>query len=385
MATELARQVKFTLNKHPNADKLSIATIDGMDWQCVTQTEQWGDVREGIYIAIDALLDVSLPSFDFLKDKATKKLSNGRPAHKLKTIRLRGALSHGLLIPVPESLPGMLPGETGVEIAPLGGHWGTWTEALGIERYEPPIPSNMSGDMIRCPGAFQSYTHIENAKNFPDVFAEGDPVRVTEKIHGTNFRVALVVDGMVTDGVATPTYMVGTHNTARDPKGTNAYSLAAAKFLPEDKVRALVQNDNGSWPMTEHYIIFAELFGSGIQDLTYGCEANVQQVRIIDVLVDGRYQGREVIEKVAEVLGLQTVPVLYRGPFNKESVQALRDGASTLPGAKHVREGVVVTSEPETRVDFYQGQQLASGFQGRKILKYISDAYLERKDAKDGH
>ena len=364
---ELARQVKFTLNKHPNADKLSIATIDGMDWCCVTQTEQWGDVREGIYIAIDALLDVSLPSFDFLKDKASKKLSNGRPAHKLKTIRLRGALSQGLLIPVP------------AQDKPEGQ---TWTEALGIERYEPPIPSNMSGDQIRCPGAFQSYTYIENAKNFPDVFAEGDLVRITEKIHGSSWRVGLIFDGLVNE-TGTPTYMVGSHNTARDPKGTNIYSLMATKCAPEDKVRALVQNANGSWPMAEHYIIFAELFGSGVQDLTYGCDANVQQVRIFDVLVDGRYQGREVIEKVAEVLGLQTVPVLYRGPFNKDAVKAFRDGASTLPGAKHVREGVVVTSEPEQRVDY--NPESTSSFQGRKILKYISDAYLVRKDAKDGH
>ena len=52
----------------------------------------------------------------------------------------------------------------------------------------------------------------------------------------------------------------------------------------------------------------------------------------------------------------------------------LRDGKSTLPGATHCREGVVVTIEPETRIGQHRG-----------ILKFISDEYLLRKGEKDGH
>jgi RNA ligase (TIGR02306 family) len=369
--TELARLVSFTLHKHPNADRLSIAKIDGTDWQCVTATDQWHGATSGqaVYIAIDALLDPTRPYFDFLKDKATKKFADGRPGHRLKTVRLRGALSQGMIIPVPDD-----------EAAKLGDfpHNIDWTAALGIERYEPPIPAELRGDMVREPGAFARYTKIENAKNFPDLFAEGETVRVTEKIHGTNFRVGLVFDG--TDGG--PRYMVGTHGTARDPNGTNLYSMMARKFLPEAGFRAAIAKvgPEGACWFKEHCIVFAEIYGHKVQDLHYGCKANEQQVRVFDVLVDHQYQSWESVQYVARLLGLETAPLLHEGPFEKEKVLALRDGASTLPDTTHVREGVVVTAMPEARVD-----DPATGFQGRKILKYISDAYLERKDARDGH
>lgn len=351
----LARHVTFTLHPHANADTLSIARIDGTEWQCVVRTSDWSSAPylAGIYLALDSLCDVAQPWFAFLRP--SKAFPDGRPGHRVRTVRLRGALSQGLVIPCPP------------QCAQLVGDDLAW--ALGVERYEPPIPVGMAGDQIRCPAAFAAFTKIENAKNFPAMFAEGEPVVVTEKIHGTNFRV-----GLVGDGGEGRTYIVGSHATARATDGTNLYSDTARAVMPEDTFRRAA----AAIAPGRDVIVYGEIFGHKVQDLAYGCKANERRVRLFGVSVDGVYQPWGTVAAVAEHFGIETVPVLYRGPFERGIVEHLRDGESTIPGANHVREGVVVTAHPERHI-------VSDEYNGRAILKYISDAYLLRSGEKDGH
>jgi len=421
----LARIAKFTIHPHPNADALSLAKIQGTGWQVVIKTTDWvgsphrlqeqtsdgQDVYEGIYIALDSLLDVSIPEFSFLSPKATKTFPDGRKGHRLKTVRLRGQVSQGLVIPVPESVRFLMltvPPETikarflvppevrhllnpipdqellaaaAPALALIGGDITEADlenlyicEALKIERYEPPIPVDLRGEMVRSPGSFVHYTDIEDAKNHPTWFTEGEQVRATEKIHGTNFRV-----GMVFDGKEDPEYILGSHTTAKKQVpdgGTTLYAIMADKHFPKPAMEKVVKE---FFPFNEHFVIMGEVYGNKVQDLNYGCDKNVRKVRIYDVVIDHTYQPWETVQKVATLFDVETVPLLYRGPFNAQAVLELRDGKSTVPGASHVREGCVVTAEPEARVVDEDGSTY------RKILKYISDEYLCRSGEKDGH
>lgn len=337
-----AKIVEFDLVPHENADLLSIALIRGSGWQCVVKTSDMLDKSLGLYIPIDAEVPVSNSMFSFL-DKGA-----GKP-FRIKTIRLRGSLSQGLLLPAPEG-------------AKLGDDL---TEALGVTRWEPAIPTCLAGDMVREPGNFQKYTSIENYKNYPHIFQDGDLVRITEKIHGTNCRYGFVNDGSVS-GLK---YFVGTHKTARDKDGTNLYSKIGRELQIEEKLTGMMNKN-----IMHHFIIYGEIYGSSVQDLNYGCAKNEQQFRIFDVCVDHQYQSWSVVQEVAVRLGVETVPLLHIGPFSLEKALALRDGRTTLGGG-HVREGIVVTAEPET----------SHSEIGRKIIKFISDDYLLRKNATDGH
>lgn len=401
----LARICQFVLKPHTNADTLSLAMIQGTGWQCVVRTADWVGspyqlkettpdgqaLYEGVYISLDALLDPGVPEFAFLKDKATKKFPDGRPGHRVKTIKLRGMISQGLVIPlgtmaylaywvkepredVRASLTEMFKDQVTEDTS--------WTDlqsmylcrALKIERYEPPIPVDLRGEMVRSPASFVHYTDIENAKNHPAWFTEGEQIRVTEKIHGTNFRV-----GMVFDGKDTPEYILGSHTTAKKQVpdgGTTLYAVMADKHFPKPAMEKVVRD---FFPFTEHFVIMGEVYGNKVQDLDYGCAKNVREVRIYDVVIDHTYQPFETVQKVADLFGVKTVPVLYRGPFNAQTVLGLRDGKTTLPGGTHVREGCVVTAEPEARVVDEDGSTY------RKILKYVSDEYLCRSGEKDGH
>jgi hypothetical protein len=72
-----------------------------------------------------------------------------------------------------------------------------------------------------------------------------------------------------------------------------------------------------------------------------------------------------------------TVPVLYRGPFSLQKMKELADGNSTLTGADHIREGVVVKPVKERTHPKV----------GRLALKYIGIQYSLSKhqdmDTKD--
>jgi RNA ligase (TIGR02306 family) len=77
----------FKLEKHPNADSLSIARIDVADWQCIVKTEEFENENLAVYIPLDAIADKEHPLLNFLDGK------------RVKTCRLRGELSQGVLLP----------------------------------------------------------------------------------------------------------------------------------------------------------------------------------------------------------------------------------------------------------------------------------------------
>ncbi len=75
----------------------------------------------------------------------------------------------------------------------------------------------------------------------------------------------------------------------------------------------------------------------------------------------------ELIDPVPYV-PLNRVPLMFVGPYDKATIQASIDGPSTVPGANHVREGIVIKPLHERH---------AHGL-GRVILKLVSNAFLEK-------
>ena len=63
------------------------------------------------------------------------------------------------------------------------------------------------------------------------------------------------------------------------------------------------------------------------------------------------------------------VPIIYKGPWKPE-LRSLAEGPSTVPGANHVREGIVIKPVIE-RWD----ERI-----GRVILKLHGEGYLTRKE-----
>jgi len=151
---------------HPNADALDIAEVLG--WQVVTGKGQHAEDDKVVYFPPDTVLPIDVSE----RFGVTKYLSKGR----IRAARLRGEPSFGLVVQPDDSNWQM-----GENVA----------DHYGATRYEPPLRPS-AGDSAPNHPLFWAYTDIENMRNFPTVFEPGEPVVITEKIHGTNCRVGVI-------------------------------------------------------------------------------------------------------------------------------------------------------------------------------------------------
>ena len=106
------------------ADLIELSVVDG--WKCVTKKGEFAVGSLAIYCEIDSFLPVR-EEFEFLR-KSSLKTMDDREGFRLRTVKLRGQISQGLLLR-PEILG--RPYQLGEDVS----------DELGIVKYEPPIPA----------------------------------------------------------------------------------------------------------------------------------------------------------------------------------------------------------------------------------------------------
>lgn len=313
-----------TVIPHENAERLEIVPVNG--WQAVVKKGQFAPGDKAIYIEPDYTVPTARPEFSFLAKE-------GRERHRLKAVRLRGALSFGLLIPVPAEL-----GER-----PIGANV---MADLGIERYEPPVKLANSDELPaeQHPNVYSSKFDVENFKKYAAMFSSGEPVIVTEKIHGANARY-LSLDGL---------FYIGSRTQWLKPDVDHPWKRAA---VSDPRIQTWCEAHPG-------VVLYGEVYGS-VQSLRYGRNPGQVSFAAFAALSNGEWVN------TADLLNdpsLPVVPLLYRGPFS-ESVFDLAEQDSAVAGAEpgHMREGIVIVPEIERR-----DPEL-----GRVILKYVSNRYWE--------
>ncbi|MGA1047547.1 MAG: RNA ligase (ATP), partial [Minisyncoccia bacterium] len=81
------------------ADKICAYRIGG--WWVVDAVNKYSVGDLAVYYEIDSFLPIK-PEFEFLRKNSYKKMPNGDEGYRLKTIKLRGQLSQGLLTKIPD-------------------------------------------------------------------------------------------------------------------------------------------------------------------------------------------------------------------------------------------------------------------------------------------
>lgn len=376
MATFEAKVYRLTIEEHPNADALELAVIG--DYRAIVRKGQFKTGDLGVYIVEGSIVPKwILQSMDLWDDATDKGRLAGPNGDRVKSIKLRGILSTGLIYPVDSGT------DTGGPFITIGGEDGVGsllpvTEGqdvageLCIEKYSPPIPVHMAGEVFNAHGMTLKYD-IENVQKFPDVLTEGEDVIMTEKIHGTwlclgyhpNAPHHIVTSkGLSSQGLAFKLNEANANNLyIRALNGTAPYEDGSGGTVL-DRAHELFGYE------TPFYIL-GEAFGP-VQDLKYG--ADKPQFRIFDIYVGeperGRYVNAEELQSYCTALGVQMVPIIYTGPFSKEKMKEVTTGKETVSGQHlHIREGVVVKPTKERHhVDL-----------GRVVLKSVSEQYLLRK------
>lgn len=88
------------------ADRIELAHVLG--WQCVVNKGQFKPMDSAVYFEIDSFLPIR-PEFEFLRQSSYKKTDIMGEGFKLRTMRFKGQISQGLLLPItqfPEIPPG---------------------------------------------------------------------------------------------------------------------------------------------------------------------------------------------------------------------------------------------------------------------------------------
>jgi tRNA-binding EMAP/Myf-like protein len=377
---------------HPNADRLELAQIDG--WQCVIQKAAYKPGDMAVYIPIDSVLPSQIEEKLFGAD-AKIKLSKSR----VRTIKIRGAISQGMLASCSD-----------LGVPEVEGY--DCTAMLGISKYEPPEPpanmrsgANSVSKKKKNPN-FKEYGGLDNFKHHNTLFQNGEPVVITEKIHGTNFRCGLVPVEVNTlekkvkkfFGLLDPyEFVYGSNKVQLQDKSplSAPWYIKALMWVRRHVGGNVFKQYTGFYESrgvgnvyaeaVEKYdlrnkfapgeVVYGEIYGDGIQKhYSYGCQPGEHKFVVFDLMRNGEYIDHAELILWCKEKGLDIVPVLYEGPYNEAVSKELTKGNSVMVPSQKVREGVVIRSEKETKCHI-----------GRKVLKLISDEYLLKEDNTDFH
>ncbi|MFE9021550.1 RNA ligase (ATP) [Streptomyces sp. NPDC007808] len=339
----------LTVHEHPNADALELAQV-GL-YRAVVAKGAYRTGDAAVYIPEQSVLPAGL-----IEELGLTGRLAGSGADRVKAVRLRGELSQGIVCR-PKAL-----GDVDLALAAAQGT--DFAEVLGITKWVPPIPPTMSGDVESAPDLLP-WVDIENIQRYPDIFAPGEPVVLTEKLHGSACLLTYAAD----EGrVYVSSKGFGSKSLALREDPRNLYWRAVRGHGVAEAAARLAERLGA-----RRVGVFGEVYGAGVQDLTYGADGRRETLGYAAFDVSAEIDGRVRWLDPAEVLEgeLPLVPRLFEGPYDIDRVLEVATGRETVSGRElHLREGVVIRPAVE-RYSAVTG--------GRAIAKAISPAYLTRK------
>lgn len=343
-------------------DRIGVINLSGND--VIVRKDQYNEGDMGLYIYVDSVLPQEI-----IDHYELTRLKNGR----VKAMKMSGITSKGLFLPL-----------TYPEIRKDAPEFTNLAAELNILHWKPDVKlykGQTPNIAARNWPQWLEVMHISrlDRPDYADTFNENDQVVVTEKIHGMNSTFAF-------------TRPYTDYYTQKEVEG--GFSVMSRKVnFKRDRPAALMSEDidfqtNAFYAVADKYdlenilegyskandcdiILRGEIFGKRVQDLDYGMDGI--DLRIFDVQLErGKYENWQDVQLVSTMLGLETVPVLYEGNYDKDKITELAQKNSTICPTQ-ISEGVVVRPLNETK--------LPSG--ERKIVKLLSNAYMTRDDSKE--
>jgi RNA ligase (TIGR02306 family) len=306
----------------PDADAIECAHIGG--WRVVIKRGEFNPGDLAVYCEIDSWIPHELAPF--LSKGSEPRLYNDVRGERLRTVKLRGQISQGLLLKVAGcygdtvtvSAENATPFREGDDIS----------EALGIQKWEAPVPAQLAGDVE---GAFPSFVPKTDQERIQNLATElstwGDRIwEVTEKLDGSSMTV-YHKDGKF--GVCSRNWAL------KETEGNSLWAQARRYDL-----EAVLKREG-------NYAVQGELIGESIQGNPYRIRG--QDFYVYDVYDIDRQQYLNPVERqtFVERNGLKSVPVVeYRYPIATSIQDILQDaeGKSVL-NASTEREGLVFKSD----------------------------------------
>lgn len=314
------------------ADKIECAHVDG--WTCVVKKGEFNVGDLGIYFEVDSFLPASDSRFSFL---GTPTTFEGTEGYRLRTIRLRGQISQGLLLPLTDFPE--------VNLTRLD----NLADILNVTKWEPAIPADLGGAVI---GPFPNYIPKSDQERIQNFSAE----QIANDITGHEFEITVKLDG-TSMTVFRNNNEVGVcgRNWWFKPATDNTLNNVAKR---DRLIEALVSADR-------NIALQGELIGPGIQGNNEKLPRPEFYVyNIFDINEQRWFAPRERHDMIDEFerLGfiVNHVPMVGHGIVSNTSAQEFIDGA----------EG------PSLNIDSKREGLVYKRMDGQFQFKVVSNSYL---------
>ncbi len=297
------------VNEIEGADNIQAATVGG--WRCVVKRGEFkaGDIA--VFHEIDCWLPFSNPAYSFLmKPEGENKVFDGIEGYRLRTIKLRGVTSQGLLLPLSAMIDCDLSSALGVT------KWEKYLNTCGSSKPKGNFPF-----FIRK----TDQERVQNIKNDVQKWSEsGNLYEITEKLDGSSCTIYLK-DGEI--GVCS-------RNIELQRDEESQWWKIVTKYGIEEKLKTLGRN----------IALQGELTGFNIQGNPYKHSQGEYHFHIFDVFdIDSQaYLVAGERHELINSLDFYHVPVLNVGSKLSSLEHLLKFAEDkSLVNKQCEREGVV--------------------------------------------
>jgi len=328
------------------ADRIELAHILG--WQCVVNKGQFREMDLAVYFEVDSFLPIA-PEFEFLRASSYRKTDIMGEGFCLRTMKFRGQISQGLLLPV-SAFPAIpADAELGTDV----------TEILGVKKWEIEERITTGGTMIGTLPYDIPHTDETRVQAEPDLIRAfaGLEYYISTKMDGSSHSVGIDENGF---------HVTGHNYEYKDDGNSPFYELVKSMDL-QAKMEAFAAANNLST-----FTIQGELCAPGIQKNRLKLTKPAWYVFTIQE--NGKRVGLTRMLEVCEKLQLESVPIEEIGtdlPVKYPTVEALLERADGNYPKGGKKEGIVIRPTEPVYCELVSGAL---------SMKVVSNKYLLKND-----
>ena len=299
------------------ADRIELAHVLG--WQCVVNKGQFQPMDIGLYFEIDSFLPIR-PEFEFMRASSYKNTDIMGEGFRLRTMRFRGQISQGLLMPLSQFPE--IPADTAIG--------DDVTELLGVRKWEIEERATTGGTVIG-PLPYDiphtDETRVQEEPGLIQAFA-GLEYYISTKMDGSSHSIGIDEEGF---------HVTGHNYEYKDDGSSSFYELVKARGYQakmEEYVREL-----GLKTLT----IQGEFCAPGIQ--RNRLRLTKPEWYVFTIRENGNRVGLNRMRLICDALEMTPVPIEEVGvdlPSKYPNVEAMLDRADGDYPNGGKKEGIVI-------------------------------------------
>ena len=328
------------------ADRIEIAHVLG--WQCVVNKGQFKPMDLAVYFEIDSFLPIR-PEFEFMRSSSYKKNDIMGEGFRLRTMKFRGQVSQGLLLPINQ-------------FPELSGEWelgADVTEMLQVRKWEIEERATTGGTVIGTLPYCVPHTDETRVQAEPELIQEfaGLQYYISTKMDGSSHSICVDENGF---------HVTGHNYEYKDDGNSDFYKLVNERGY-KDKLMAFAQKEG-----LNSITIQGEFCGAGIQ------KNRLKLVKpewyVFTIMENGKRVGLSRMLEICLALDFVHVPIEEKGidlPSKYPTVEALLERADGDYPNGGKKEGIVI--RPVEPVFSYR-------ISGDLSMKVVSNKYLLKND-----